>query len=139
MTKKVKEFVNVSQKVDKILTELEQSDSFNKVPILRLKRECTWSEQSACFVLQFDTLQFDLLRPIDNDYVTVDFDYDKIVDDFRSLLTKRLPGCTIDYHSGCHEWEVSGPQIKNYYKKHADAIESWYEQHPGFSIYVPKE
>lgn len=134
----MKKHIDVAVEVDKFLKTLEFVRQFNDVQILRLERQSTWTEQYANFILQFDTLNFDLASN-PGPYTRVEFDYDELTDDFRSVLQAYVPKCKIEYRHGCHEFEIQGPKIKSYYKKHADAIETWYEQHPGFSVFIPKE
>lgn len=131
--------VNVAKEVDNYLRTLEMVRQFNDVPFLRIERQSVWTEQYANFILQFDTLRFDLLSAdVDDGYTEISFDYDSLVDDFRSVLQSYVPGCKIDYREGCHEWEIIGPDYDRYRQKYEDQIEDWHEQHSGFSIFVPQ-
>lgn len=112
--------LNVAEQAIKFLAEMEKG--FNDIPVGNIECECIWHKEYAIFLLDFE---FDLDIP-DNPYVTVDyaqFHYDLQ----KYMQEKYFPNCQINYSSGCHEWEIIGPNQKEFHKTHEQVLEdfSW--------------
>jgi hypothetical protein len=130
--------LDVARAADDFLKNLERDKKLFGVDILKIRRECTWNEEYAIFVLQFDTNpDFNLNPRLDNDYIEYGFDENKFYKDVVCHLNKIFPSCTINHNKHCHEFEIEGPRCKKYFKKHRDELEDFVERNTEWAIFVP--
>lgn len=121
--------MNVAEQANKFLDFVK--DGLNGIQVIDLRKECTWHEQYAIFILQFDTYGDGDLPPYH------EFNLHQFEQDLDKCMKSFFPDCEINYSSGCFEYEIIGPKYLTFAKKHADALEEFECIEGGHKIFVP--
>ena len=112
-----KKEMNVAEKANEFLAEIEKDGSFNDVDLEYVERETVWHREYAIFIISFDT--FDLPY----------FDVSRFDEDFKKHMESWFSGCEIKYYPSCNEYEIIGSNYKKYWAKHAEAVEEFSDAH----------
>ena len=116
--------MNVAYQVYRTLHPIMKLGKFNNIRV-RIVPERVWHNEYAIFTAEFDNPIFNEFYNEDfyNEYVELEFNEEKLIDDFRKNLEANLPNCKIVHYPACDEWEIMGPNYKEFHKANLDKLE----------------
>ncbi len=131
--------LNVADKANLFL-DLIKTTGY-KYPVRNIEKEGIWHPEYAIFILEFKTPNFNHFYNEDEDEYTQppQFDKGRFYKNFVNYLQETFPNCKIKRYEHLDEYEIMGPNYREFYDEHLDALEELACKTDKHCVYAPRK